>query len=172
MRVIYKHNGLQPPLSPRPSSGTGRSGESVIVISSEKQTQPTRKEGLNFSGDGYDVKISDEALRRNAEVKRHEKAHMAVLGSAASSGIMYNTVKGPGGESIAVGGKIAVDLSAEPGNPHGTLNKAHTIIAAALAPASPSGPDMRMAAQAYGLARQAQEELDLQRTEGSVDLLA
>ena len=70
------------------------------------------------------MKISREALERDGEVRRHEKAHMAALGSAADSGIIYNTMKGPGGESIAVGGKIAVDLSEVPGDPAATLSKA------------------------------------------------
>jgi len=162
MRVIYRPSGSPPPPPSLPPAGKKR-GEAVLVISSE--------EGISFSGDGYDVKISREALERNGEVRRHENAHMAALGSAAASGIMYNTVQGPGGETIAVGGKIAVDLTEVPGDPAATLSKARRIITAANAAANPSSADMKTASEAYRMAGRARDDMAAERTGGKIDIL-
>jgi hypothetical protein len=174
MRVIYKNQGVNSPLPSHPSTGTKQQRESVLIISAEKkpETKDKSEEALSFTGKDYRVSISQEALDRNREVRHHEKAHMAALGSAAASGIIYNTVQGPGGETIATGGRIAVDLSEEPGDPAATLSKARTIINAAYAPAGPSGPDVKMASQAYNLARKAQDELKQEMLQEKVDLFA
>jgi hypothetical protein len=171
MRIIYKHEGVTPYIPP--VSHTGKSQrESVIVISSEKKTDSADNRAVSFSDEGYEVKISSEALARNGEVRTHEKAHMASLGSAAASGIIYDTRTGPGGEKIAVGGKIAVDLSVVPGDPDATLRKARNVITAANAPGNPSAGDMRTAAKAYGLAQAAQQQLNQEQINGKIDLLA
>ena len=148
MRVVYDY-GQPKHLPVTPSPGT--KSEDVLVIKLDKNTPKPSA--------AYDVKISDEAVARNQEVRAHEQAHMAVLGSAAASGIQYNTVTGPDGETIAVGGKIAVDMSPVPGDPEATLRKAQAIIAAAYAPGVSSGADLRTAAQAAELARQARQDL-------------
>ena len=174
MRVVYNFPGNYSSPSPAPSAGKGER-EQVLVVSAEKTSDTGAsgaKEGFSLSDRDYDVEISREALERNGEVRRHENAHMAALGSAADSGIIYNTMKGPGGETIAVGGKIAVDLSEIPGDPAATLSKARTIIGAAHAAASPSGGDMRTAAQAYRLASKAQEQLIQEQSRGKIDIFA
>ena len=66
---------------------------------------------------------------------------------------------GPDGQRYAVGGEVPIDLSAVPGNPQATLQKALTIRRAALAPSDPSEADQAVAAQATTLAAQAQQEL-------------
>ena len=45
---------------------------------------------------------------------------------------------GPDGQRYAIGGEVPIDLSAVPGNPQATLQKALTIRRAALAPTDPS----------------------------------
>jgi hypothetical protein len=88
---------------------------------------------------------------------------MMALGGYAASGISYDMRTGPGGERIAVGGRIAVDMAEVPGDPRATLQKARTIYNAATAPGDPSAADMRVAADAYRLMQEAQDELDAQR---------
>lgn len=117
------------------------------------------RDGVTEIGDGYVLALSPEARERDREVRAHENSHLAALGGAAASPIMYDTVAGPGGERVAVGGKVAVDLAEVPGDPRATLRKAKTIIAAANAPAEPSAADLRTAAAAYRLAGKAAEEL-------------
>ena len=148
MRIIYDSDRNSRALAPIPHSGRANR-ETVIIISSDRKSVDKRDE----------VRISGEAVARNTEVRAHEMAHMAALGSAAASGIIYDTVKGPGGETLAVGGRIAVDLSEVPGDPAATLRKALSVITAANAPGNPSAGDMRTAAKAYDLARKAQQQM-------------
>jgi hypothetical protein len=155
MRIIYDNGAIHIGNSINPLNGRTKS-ETVLVISSERVSSG---EGSS-SGGAYDVKISGEAVARDSEVRSHEKAHLASLGSAAASGVIYDTVKGPDGETIAVGGRIAVDLAEVPGDPEATLRKARSVINAANAPGNPSAGDMRTAAKAYAIVQKAQEQIN------------
>ena len=74
-------------------------------------------------------------------------AHLAASGGLATSGAIYSFQRGPDGQSYAVGGEVHIDVS--PGRtPQETVTRAQTVIAAALAPADPSGQDRAVAAQA------------------------
>jgi hypothetical protein len=95
----------------------------------------------------------------DSAVKAHEKAHMAILGGAAGSGIQYSYVTGHGGQRYAVGGSIKVDFQPVPGDPEATIDKARKIRLAALAPGNPSPADMRAAAKAYRMEQEAREDL-------------
>lgn len=123
-----------------------------------------RSPGIDIAGTDYRLTLSDEALQRDQAVRTHEGAHMAALGGYATTGIIYDTRTGPGGKTVAVGGRIGVDLSEVPGDPRATLRKARTIYAAATAPGDPSAADMRVAAEAYRLMRDARSELSTERT--------
>lgn len=158
MRVVYDYGTTAPRVPHVRPAEEGRR-ETVIVVSWRRDQEDTKSGGIVIDGTDYRVTISDEALSRDREVRSHENAHMAALGGAAASGILYDTALGPGGERVAIGGKIAVDLSEVPGDPEATLRKARAIIAAANAPNEPSAADQRTAAQAYQLAQKATEEL-------------
>jgi hypothetical protein len=110
-------------------------------------------------------RIEAELQAISGRVKAHELAHMAVLGGAAASGIQYSYAVGPGGARYATGGSIAVDFSPVPGNPEATIRKARQIRRAALAPGDPSSADMRAAAKAYRMEKEAQKELEETRSE-------
>ena len=107
------------------------------------------------------VELSPEALAliaklkaRDTQVRQHEQAHLAAAGSLAVSGASYVYQRGPDGVSYAVGGEVQIDTS--PGRtPEETIARARAIMAAALAPADPSGPDRAVAAQAQQLEQQA-----------------
>jgi hypothetical protein len=92
-------------------------------------------------------------------VRGHENAHLSALGPYAASGIVYDTAVGASGETLATGGRIAVDLAEVPGDPEATLRKARTVLNASQAPGDPSAADMRVAARAYRLMQQARAEL-------------
>jgi hypothetical protein len=117
-------------------------------------------DGLVVPGTDYEVVVSAEAKLRDAEVRAHERSHLLTLGPAAESGIVLQKQTGPDGRRYAVGGSVKADLSPVPGDPKATLAKARQVIRAAYAPGSPSAADMRVAADAYRLARQAKGELD------------
>src|SRR5262245_12951751 len=101
-----------------------------------------------------------ESLRqRDQEVRLHEQAHLLAAGPYAKGAPSYTYQTGPDGQRYAVGGEVPIDLSAVPGNPQATLQKALTVRRAALAPTDPSEADQAVAAQATALVAQAQQEL-------------
>jgi len=174
MRVIYDYGLGNSAVSHAPTGGrTGK--ETVLVISLRRDGNPSQgnepSDGIvtrRESGD--EVRVSDEALARSREVEAHEKSHMNLLGGVAASPIMYDTVRGPNGEALRVGGSVKVDMAEVPGDPEATLRKAQAIIAAANAPNDPSAADMRTANQAYRMASKAKERIDAERS--GVDLLS
>ncbi|BDU75029.1 putative metalloprotease CJM1_0395 family protein [Mesoterricola silvestris] len=96
---------------------------------------------------------------RDAAVKAHEAAHIAAGAGVVTSGASYAYQRGPDGRNYAVGGEVSVDTSPVKGNPQATLAKASRIMAAAMAPADPSGQDRSVAAAASSMASQAAVEL-------------
>jgi hypothetical protein len=114
---------------------------------------------------GDRVDLSPEALvliaklkARDTEVRQHEQAHLSAAGGLAVSGASFVYQRGPNGVNYAIGGEVSIDTS--PGRtPQETIARARTIVAAALAPAEPSGADLAVAARAQQLALQAQSEL-------------
>lgn len=95
---------------------------------------------------------------RDKEVRTHEMAHAAV-GGAYTGSPSYSYEIGPDGKKYAVEGEVAVDLTPIAGDPKETIAKMKKVQAAALAPASPSAQDTRVAASASGIIAEAQAEL-------------
>lgn len=85
--------------------------------------------------------------QRDAEVKVHEAAHVAAAGRYAQGGASFDYETGPDGRRYAVGGDVSISVSAER-TPEATIAKMQAVRRAALAPASPSGQDRRVAAEA------------------------
>ncbi len=108
-----------------------------------------------------------ELKRRDAEVRRHEQAHVAV-GGQYSSAPRYEFQRGPDGRQYAVGGEVSIDTS-EGRTPEATIQKMQVVQRAALAPAEPSAQDRRVAAQAARTETQARRELQQQRAEEARD---
>lgn len=116
---------------------------------------------------GARYETTDEARQLDRSVRAHERTHQAALGAYAASGVQLTTRTGADGERIAVGGRIKADLTPVPGDPRATMRKANAVRRAALAVGSPSAADMRVAAEAYRLARDASDELEAQRLDTS-----
>jgi SprA-related family len=106
----------------------------------------------------------DKLKKRDADVRAHEQAHVAVGGAYIKGGINYSYEKGPDGAMYAVGGEVSIDTSAVKGDPQATISKMEVVKAAALAPADPSGADRAVAAEAQEEEAQAQQELLKQKT--------
>ncbi|KGJ97466.1 putative metalloprotease CJM1_0395 family protein [Colwellia psychrerythraea] len=105
-----------------------------------------------------DEKIINQLQQRDKEVRTHELAH-ATAGGSATGSPSFTFEVGPDGKKYAVGGEVAVDLSSVAGDPQATITKMQKIHAAALAPASPSTQDTRVAASAAQTILAAQSEL-------------
>jgi hypothetical protein len=96
---------------------------------------------------------------RDAEVRRHEQAHLVAAGHYALGKPSYTYQVGPDGRRYAIGGEVQIDLSPVQGDPEATLRKAQQLHQAALAPSNPSAADRQVAAAASTMAQQALQEL-------------
>lgn len=139
-------------------------GEKLLSsMPSKKDSEKADKSADNLSEE--EKEQVEELKKRDAEVKTHEQAHMAAGGSYVKGGASYEYEAGPDGVRYAVGGEVQIDSSPVKGDPQATIAKARTIVAAALAPAEPSGQDRAVAAQANKMMAQAQAEL-MQKNSG------
>jgi hypothetical protein len=146
------------------------SGARILVIHPQKKLpRPSAPPGYRSSSltasavTGVDVgrKVVAERLSYiDGAVRAHEQAHLAALGPYARSGADYSYMIGPDGRRYAVGGSVDVSLQPVPGDPEATIRKAKALIRGAYAPTSPSGPDMRVAAEAYRMEMEAKRELE------------
>jgi hypothetical protein len=105
-----------------------------------------------------DEQIISQLQQRDKEVRTHELAH-ATAGGASTGAPSYTFEMGPDGKKYAIGGEVSVDLSSVSGDPQATIVKMQKVHAAALAPASPSAQDTRVAASAAQKILAAQSEL-------------
>jgi len=83
---------------------------------------------------------------RDTEVRAHEAAHMSAGGGIAGAA-SFDYQIGPNGKAYAVGGEVPIDISPE-NDPQATQAKMQKVRAAALAPASPSPQDIKVASTA------------------------
>jgi len=102
---------------------------------------------------------------QDQEIRIHEMAHVIAGGAYVTSGPSYTYKTGPDGKGYAVSGSVGIDTSPVAGDPEATIQKMQTVAAAALAPASPSGQDLKVAAQARQAEAKARAELSQSRTE-------
>ena len=99
-----------------------------------------------------------ELKRIDAEVRRHEQAHMNAGGQYAGQA-SYTYETGPDGGRYAVAGEVPIDTAPIPDDPEATIDKMEVVIRAALAPAEPSAQDQRVASGARQTIVAAQAEL-------------
>ncbi len=118
--------------------------------------------------DTKELKEIQQLKKRDTEVRAHEQAHLSAAGQYAAGGASFSYKTGPNGQRYAVGGEVPIDMSKE-ATPEETLIKMSAIQRAALAPASPSSADRRIAAQASLKESQARSELQGTTTENTTD---
>ncbi len=128
-------------------------------------TAENDKSDKNSNKELADEKVINQLQQRDQEVRTHELAH-ASAGGAATGSPSYTFEIGPDGKKYAVGGEVAVDLSIIAGDPQATIVKMQKVHAAALAPASPSAQDTRVAASAAQKILTAQSELLALKSDG------
>lgn len=115
----------------------------------------TQQAGAHGATAGDRLSLSPEAevqlrelKRRDAEVRAHERAHMAAGGQYVAGGPSYEYQQGPDGRQYAIGGHVSIDASSIPDDPEADLAKARQVRRAALAPGEPSAQDRAVAARA------------------------
>lgn len=132
-----------------------------------------RGQGAGATADGYDrrgrpaaktAQLSSAQQRqvqrlqaRDAEVRAHEAAHQAAGGGLVGAA-SFTYQKGPDGRSYAIGGEVSIKAGSAR-TPAATISTMQQVIAAATAPAQPSGQDLAVAAQAQAAIAKAQSQL-------------
>lgn len=101
-----------------------------------------------------------EKLKKiDKEVRAHEMAHVAAGGGVVRGGPNYQYTTGPDGNSYATSGHVSIDASPVADDPKATISKMQKVKRAALAPANPSGQDLKVAAQATATSEAARADL-------------
>jgi hypothetical protein len=116
------------------------------------------KQGIN-SLENNDVK---QLKKTDKEVRDHEAAHLQAAGSLATGGASYTLAFGSNGKEYAVAGSVQINTS-EGKTPQETMARAQSVKRAALAPASPSSQDYKVANKAdimFEKAQTKQNKLD------------
>lgn len=122
----------------------------------------SQRVGAAQHGSDVERQLVDQLAARDREVRAHEQAHQAAGGDLAGS-VSYTYQVGPDGKRYAVGGEVGIQAPVASGDPEADLEKAQTILRAAMAPAEPSGQDLRVAASARAMAASASAALVAER---------
>ena len=140
--------------------------EDRISISPEARGALARAEAEAGGKPGPGGKLSPEQQRqvtelqqRDAHVRSHEAAHQAAGGDLTGPA-SFSYELGPDGRSYAVGGEVPISMR-EGDTPEQTIAIAQQVRAAALAPADPSGQDLRVAAEASAMEARARMEAQM-----------
>lgn len=155
-----------PPSQPRNiSDEVSLSSRARELIANETDAA---RQSAAASNDPTELSDQEQAVvaalkRRDAEVRRHERAHQTAGGGLVGPAT-FQFQRGPDGKLYAIGGEVSIDSSPAP-TPEATIAKMAAVIRAALAPVSPSTADRQVAAQARANQIEAQQQLAEQRTE-------
>ena len=105
-----------------------------------------------------------ELKKADTEVRQHEMAHVTAGAGVVTSGASFTYQRGPDGRNYAVAGEVSIDTAPVPGDPRATIRKMQRVKTAALAPASPSPQDLKVASRATAMAAKAASELMVLQT--------
>lgn len=165
--------GVQDISKPNEADDAPKSAQEV-ADAARAENEESSQQGPNDLTEA-EQKMVRELQARDREVRAHEQAHATVGGQYAGAP-SYTYQSGPDGGQYAVGGEVPIDISPIKGDPKATIAKMQVVIAAALAPAEPSGQDRKVASMAQSMQAQAYSELTRMRTEerngAAVDLRA
>jgi hypothetical protein len=148
------------------SDAEAAGAESSEGASGAKPKAPGEK-GRPAEGDGKLTPEQQEQVvqlqQRDTEVRAHEAAHQAAAG-ALGGGASFTYQLGPDGRQYAVGGEVPIEIGGGK-TPQEMLSRARQVKTAALAPAKPSGQDLKVAASAAALETKALADIQRQRVE-------
>jgi len=148
------------------TSATGKEISTSDAVQKAKSDKVGQERSSSSSGSVQESALTEEELallqelkKTDSEVRTHEMAHIAAGGQYVTSGAQLEYRKGPDGSSYAVAGEVSIDTSPVSGDPAATAAKMRQVQRAALAPASPSSQDRKVAASAGAIASKALSEL-------------
>lgn len=137
--------------------------DTVQLNQSSKGEQKTERFGKKELSPEEQKRV-EELKRIDAKVRAHEMAHLAAGGGLVRGGANYTYEIGPDGKQYAVGGEIKIDMSVNPDDPEGAVQKMQQVRRAALAPADPSPQDRSVAQQASNIEAQMRAKLAEEKT--------
>ncbi len=140
-----------------------QSADSKMKDSSEKSEKKSTTAQSDLSDE--EQQQLQELKARDLEVRAHEAAHLAAAGQYAQGGPSFTYQTGPDGKKYAIGGEVSIDSGPISGDPQATIQKAQQVRAAALAPASPSSQDQKVAAAASRMEADARIQLSRQKAD-------
>jgi hypothetical protein len=126
-----------------------------------KDTKAT-KDTEETENEAREDAIVSKMKQTEREVIAHEAAHRAAGGRFAGPA-SYSYSQGPDGKKYITGGEVPISVPGG-GTPEETARNMEQVARAALAPADPSGQDMRVAAQASAAAAQARQQMAAERS--------
>jgi len=146
---------------------------------SDNQDQEIQTEGKAELGDTPDAKQAEasekpeesieyrnqiqELVNREKEVIMHEQAHQSA-GGEFTGAASYTYTTGPDGKRYISGGEVSINTP-QTDDPEEAVRIMERVKAAALAPANPSGQDIKVAASAASKQMKAQMEISAKRAE-------
>jgi len=126
-------------------------------LQKEKETQEGKKSPSDKEELSEDEKqLVKDLQARDAEVKTHEAAHQAA-GGGMTGAASFSYQQGPDGKMYAIGGEVGI-AAPSGSTPEETIANAQQVIAAAMAPANPSGQDFAVASSARIMMIKAQQQ--------------
>jgi len=140
---------------------TSTSYQASFTQKEKEQEEQTQEESALQKKSENELSADEKRLvldlqSRDTEVRAHEAAHQS--GGAATGGASYTYQKGPDGRMYAIGGEVSISYKSG-STPQETIANADAVIAAALAPANPSGQDLAVASSANMMKIKAQQQL-------------
>lgn len=173
--VVVNLSGKTPRSEQSPQSEKPNGFSETSQSQENKSSQPTqtgRVSGLyNKALSEEELNLLEQLKNSDSEVRSHEMAHIAAGGQYVTSGARLEYRKGPDGKNYAVAGEVSIDTSTIAGDPEATIAKMRQVQMAALAPASPSNQDRKVASSAGAIAADALSDLIMlqakKRTEGN-----
>lgn len=165
-RPGHEASAAAPTIDPRSKRATDQ------ATPGGSRSSPTTTKGRELSPE--QLEEIERLKERDAEVRRHEQAHVSAGGQYVIGGPTFDYQTGPDGRRYAVGGEVQIDTSEVPNNPSATIQKMQQVRRAALAPAEPSAQDRQIAAAAAQKEQEARVELteeqraNLQRSKSPV----
>lgn len=161
-------SGITAAQNNKPSLKTASSGKSEDK--QEKKDNETSLENTSVPKSEQELSLEQKQIvrelqQRDQEVRSHEQSHISAGGPHVQGSASYTYENGPDGKQYAIGGSVNIDTSPVPGNPKATLDKAQIVRKAALAPASPSAQDQKVASEATQMEAEARQEITEKKTE-------
>ena len=156
-------NGSPAPLAPRtghPETARRNQDPGNTRESREAASQPNTTSASSASGfTTAERLLLSELKKADTQVRQHEMAHVTAGSGVVTSGASFTYEQGPDGRNYAVAGEVSIDTAPVPGDPQATIRKMQQVKTAALAPASPSSQDLKVASRAAAMAAKAASEL-------------